>query len=101
MLQYASAFDDEIQEAHEEQVEEMMALPEEAEEMPSGSVEDEPVEKTSQSGQNEAGPPQNSHHGPYYYFYQGVYVTAYRLFYTQQLCLRKRNVYCNNSISVV
>lgn len=71
VLQYASAFDDEIQEA-QEQVEEMTPqfVPEEAEEMLPGPVEDKSVEETSQSGQNEAGTPQNSHHGPYYYFYQ-------------------------------
>ncbi|XP_057213197.1 RING finger protein 10 isoform X1 [Triplophysa rosa] len=72
VLQYASAFDDEIQGAHEEKVEETAPrhVSEGAEEMPAGSVEDKPVEETSQSGQNEAGPPQNSNHGPYYYFYQ-------------------------------
>lgn len=80
MLQYVSAFDDEIQEAHEEQVEETAPqnVSEGAEEMPEGSVEDKPVEETTQSGQNEATPPQNSNHGPFYYFYQGVYVMSYR-----------------------
>lgn len=71
VLQYASAFDDEIQEVHE-QFEEIPAenVPEVAQEMPSGPVEDKSLEETSQTGQNEAAPPQNSHHGPYYYFYQ-------------------------------
>lgn len=63
ILQYASAFDDELQEAHEEPVEEMAArsVPELAEEMPERAVEGKPVEETSQA----------AHHGPYYYFYQG------------------------------
>lgn len=71
MLQYTSAFDDEIQEVHEEQVEEMTA-PKGAEAMPTGPDVNQPVEETSKSGQNKAGLSQNSHHGPYYYFYQGV-----------------------------
>jgi len=66
-VQYASAFDDELQEAHEEPVEEMTAqsVPEVAEEMPEGTLEDKPVEETPQTSQT-------AHHGPYYYFYQGV-----------------------------
>ncbi|CAM4715034.1 unnamed protein product [Leuciscus chuanchicus] len=65
ILQYASAFDDELQEAHEEPVEEMTApsVPEVAEEMPEGALEDKPVEETPQTSQT-------AHHGPYYYFYQ-------------------------------
>lgn len=65
VLQYASAFDDELQEAHEEPVEEMAAqsVPEVAEEMPERAVEDKPVEETPQTSQA-------AHHGPYYYFYQ-------------------------------
>lgn len=66
ILQYASAFDDELQEAHEEPVEEMAAqsIPEVAEEMPERAVEGKPVEETPQTSQA-------AHHGPYYYFYQG------------------------------
>ncbi|KAK7146321.1 hypothetical protein R3I93_013918 [Phoxinus phoxinus] len=65
VLQYASAFDDEVQEAHEEPVEEVTArsVPEVAEEMPEGALEDKPVEETPQTSQT-------AHHGPYYYFYQ-------------------------------
>lgn len=65
ILQYASAFDDELQEAHVESVEEMAALsvPEVAEEMPGGALEDKPLEETPQTSQT-------AHHGPYYYFYQ-------------------------------
>uniref|UniRef100_A0A8C1Z6B6 E3 ubiquitin-protein ligase RNF10 n=1 Tax=Cyprinus carpio TaxID=7962 RepID=A0A8C1Z6B6_CYPCA len=65
ILQYASAFDDELQEAHEEPVEERVAqsVPEVAEEMPERAVEDKPVEETPQTSQA-------THHGPYYYFYQ-------------------------------
>ncbi|XP_067251293.1 RING finger protein 10 isoform X1 [Chanodichthys erythropterus] len=65
ILQYASAFDDELQEAHEEPEEEMAAqsVPEVAEEMSEGAVEDKPVEETPQTSQTAA-------HGPYYYFYQ-------------------------------
>ncbi|XP_051509598.1 RING finger protein 10-like isoform X1 [Myxocyprinus asiaticus] len=72
ILQYASAFDDEIQDLHEEPVEEMPAhnVPEVAEEIPEGPVEDKPVEDNPQASQNETGPQQNSHYGPYYYFYQ-------------------------------
>ncbi|XP_056102580.1 RING finger protein 10 isoform X2 [Rhinichthys klamathensis goyatoka] len=65
IVQYASAFDDELQEAHEEPVEEMTApsVPEGAERMPEGALEDKPVEETPQTSQT-------AHHGPYYYFYQ-------------------------------
>uniref|UniRef100_A0A673HLM9 E3 ubiquitin-protein ligase RNF10 n=1 Tax=Sinocyclocheilus rhinocerous TaxID=307959 RepID=A0A673HLM9_9TELE len=65
ILQYASAFDDELQKVHEEPVEEMAAqsIPEVAEEMPERAVEDRPLEETPQTSQA-------SHHGPYYYFYQ-------------------------------
>ncbi|XP_059379946.1 E3 ubiquitin-protein ligase RNF10-like isoform X2 [Carassius carassius] len=65
ILKYASAFDDELQEAHEEPVEESVAqsVPEVAEEMPERAVEDKPVEETPQTSQA-------AHHGPYYYFYQ-------------------------------
>ncbi|XP_052459843.1 RING finger protein 10 [Carassius gibelio] len=65
ILQYASAFDDELQEAHEEPVEERVdqSVPEVAEEMPERAVEDKPVEETPQASQA-------AHHGPYYYFYQ-------------------------------
>uniref|UniRef100_A0A671PXM5 E3 ubiquitin-protein ligase RNF10 n=1 Tax=Sinocyclocheilus anshuiensis TaxID=1608454 RepID=A0A671PXM5_9TELE len=65
ILQYASAFDDELQKVHEEPVEEMAAqsIPEVAEEMPERAVEDRPLEETTQTSQA-------SHHGPYYYFYQ-------------------------------
>ncbi|XP_067269428.1 RING finger protein 10 isoform X1 [Pseudorasbora parva] len=65
ILQYASAFDDELQEAHEEPVEELAtpSVPEVAEEMPEGALEDKPVEETPQTSQS-------AHHGPYYYFYQ-------------------------------
>ncbi len=72
ILQYASAFDDELQEAHEEPVEEMpsQSVPEVAEEMPERAVEDKPVEETPQTSQA-------AHHGPYYYFYQGVCVLVY------------------------
>lgn len=72
ILQYASAFDDELQEAHEEPVEEMAAqsVPEVAEEMPERAVEDKPVEETPQTSQA-------AHHGPYYYFYQGVCVSLF------------------------
>ncbi|XP_051525946.1 RING finger protein 10-like [Myxocyprinus asiaticus] len=72
VLQYASAFDDEIQELHEEPVEETPAqnVPEVAEEIPEEPVNDNPVEETPQTSQNEMGPMQNSHHGPFYYFYQ-------------------------------
>uniref|UniRef100_A0A9J8BZF0 E3 ubiquitin-protein ligase RNF10 n=1 Tax=Cyprinus carpio carpio TaxID=630221 RepID=A0A9J8BZF0_CYPCA len=65
ILQYASAFDDELQEAHEEPVEERVAqsVPEVAEEMPERAVEGKPVEETPQTSQA-------AHHGPYYYFYQ-------------------------------
>ncbi len=69
ILQYASAFDDELQEAHEEPVEEMpsQSVPEVSEEMPERAVEDKP-EETPQTSQA-------AHHGPYYYFYQGVCVS--------------------------
>uniref|UniRef100_A0A671Q9I1 E3 ubiquitin-protein ligase RNF10 n=1 Tax=Sinocyclocheilus anshuiensis TaxID=1608454 RepID=A0A671Q9I1_9TELE len=65
ILQYASAFDDELQEAHEEPVEEIavQSVPEVAKEMPERAVEDKPVEETPQTSQA-------AHHGPYYYFYQ-------------------------------
>ncbi|XP_077079202.1 E3 ubiquitin-protein ligase RNF10 isoform X2 [Siphateles boraxobius] len=65
ILQYASAFDDELQEAHEEPVEEVTppSLPEVAEERTEGALEDKPVEETPQTSQA-------AHHGPYYYFYQ-------------------------------
>ncbi|XP_056319361.1 RING finger protein 10 isoform X2 [Danio aesculapii] len=65
ILQYASAFDDEVQDAQEEVLEEMTnsSVPEVAGEMPEGDVEDLPVEETPQSSQT-------AHHGPYYYFYQ-------------------------------
>lgn len=65
ILQYASAFDDEVQDTQEEVVEEMTnpSVPEAAEEMPEGDVEDLPIEETPQSSQT-------AHHGPYYYFYQ-------------------------------
>lgn len=67
ILQYASAFDDEVQDTQEEVVEEMTnpSVPEAAEEMPEGDVEDLPIEETPQSSQT-------AHHGPYYYFYQGM-----------------------------
>ncbi|TTX22775.1 RING finger protein 10 [Bagarius yarrelli] len=58
VLQYASAFDDEILETSEE-------LPEVSPEQEVSAV-DEPVGETLT---NEAGPPQNFH-GPFYYFYQ-------------------------------
>uniref|UniRef100_A0A673GAF9 E3 ubiquitin-protein ligase RNF10 n=1 Tax=Sinocyclocheilus rhinocerous TaxID=307959 RepID=A0A673GAF9_9TELE len=69
ILQYASAFDDELQEAHEAPVEEIavQSVPEVAKEMPERAVEDKPVEETPQTSQA-------AHHGPYYYFYQGVCV---------------------------
>ncbi len=72
ILQYASAFDDELQEAHEEPVEEMavQSVPEVSKEMPESAVEDKPVEETPQTSQA-------AHHGPYYYFYQGVCVLVY------------------------
>ncbi|KAK3540738.1 hypothetical protein QTP70_034789 [Hemibagrus guttatus] len=61
VLQYASAFDDEIQETAEE-----VALQQEAikvaEQVPDGAKEETLT--------HEAGPQQNSQHGPYYYFYQ-------------------------------
>lgn len=41
------------------------SVPEVAEEMPEGALEDKPVEETPQTSQT-------AHHGPYYYFYQGV-----------------------------
>ncbi|XP_059359303.1 RING finger protein 10 [Carassius carassius] len=65
VLQYASAFDDELQKSHEEPVEEMAApsAPEVAEEMPERAVEDKLLEATPQTSQA-------AHHGPYYYFYQ-------------------------------
>uniref|UniRef100_A0A8C1U5N8 E3 ubiquitin-protein ligase RNF10 n=1 Tax=Cyprinus carpio TaxID=7962 RepID=A0A8C1U5N8_CYPCA len=65
ILQYASAFDDELQKSHEEPVEEMAAqsVPDVAEEMPERAVEDKPLEETPQTSQA-------AHHGPYYYFYQ-------------------------------
>ncbi|XP_005169141.1 E3 ubiquitin-protein ligase RNF10 isoform X1 [Danio rerio] len=65
ILQYASAFDDEVQDAQEEVLEEMTnpSVHEAPEEIPDGDVEDLPVEETPQSSQT-------AHHGPYYYFYQ-------------------------------
>lgn len=69
ILQYASAFDDELQEAHKDPVEEMAAhsVPGVAEEMPERAVEGKLVEETPHTSQA-------AHHGPYYYFYQGVCV---------------------------
>uniref|UniRef100_A0A672MKM5 E3 ubiquitin-protein ligase RNF10 n=1 Tax=Sinocyclocheilus grahami TaxID=75366 RepID=A0A672MKM5_SINGR len=65
ILQYASAFDDELQEAHEEPVEEIavQSVLEVAKEMPERAVVDKPVEEIPQTSQA-------AHHGPYYYFYQ-------------------------------
>ncbi|XP_016424751.1 RING finger protein 10-like [Sinocyclocheilus rhinocerous] len=80
ILQYASAFDDELQEAHEAPVEEIavQSVPEVAKEMPERAVEDKPVEETPQTSQA-------AHHGPYYYFYQGFF-----LFLADDLEKRKR-----------
>ncbi|KAK2898851.1 hypothetical protein Q8A67_010269 [Cirrhinus molitorella] len=65
ILQYASAFDDELQEAREERVEDMVApsVSEVSEEMPEVAVEEKAVEEIPQNSQG-------AHHGPYYYFYQ-------------------------------
>ncbi|XP_043102889.1 RING finger protein 10 isoform X1 [Puntigrus tetrazona] len=62
ILQYASAFDDELQEAHEEEMAARSVL-EAPEEMPEGAVGEKPVEETPQNSQA-------AQHGPYYYFYQ-------------------------------
>ncbi|XP_060737078.1 RING finger protein 10 [Tachysurus vachellii] len=60
ILQYASAFDDEIQET--------------AEELPEVPLQQEEPEVAQGLGEetlsNDAGPQQNPQHGPYYYFYQ-------------------------------
>ncbi|XP_072538641.1 E3 ubiquitin-protein ligase RNF10 [Salminus brasiliensis] len=61
ILQYASAFDDEVQDAPEEPPEEL------PEQVPEGPGEENPDQG---AGQSEAAPPQNPQHGPYYYFYQ-------------------------------
>uniref|UniRef100_A0A8C2EL64 E3 ubiquitin-protein ligase RNF10 n=1 Tax=Cyprinus carpio TaxID=7962 RepID=A0A8C2EL64_CYPCA len=81
ILQYASAFDDELQKSHEEPVEEMAAqsVPDVAEEMPERAVEDKPLEETPQTSQA-------AHHGPYYYFYQAED--------GQQMFLQPVNVRC-------
>ncbi|GAA6082003.1 RING finger protein 10 [Tachysurus ichikawai] len=60
ILQYASAFDDEIQETTEE-------LPEVPLQQEEPEVAEGPGEETLS---NDAGPQQNPQHGPYYYFYQ-------------------------------
>ncbi|KAK2840622.1 hypothetical protein Q7C36_012201 [Tachysurus vachellii] len=60
ILQYASAFDDEIQETAEE-------LPEVPLQQEEPEVAEGPGEETLS---NDAGPQQNPQHGPYYYFYQ-------------------------------
>ncbi|MCJ8735426.1 hypothetical protein PDJAM_G00246750 [Pangasius djambal] len=64
VLQYASAFDDEIQETAEElpEVSPEPEVTEAAEQVPDGPGEEALT--------HEAEPQQNSQHGPYYYFYQ-------------------------------
>lgn len=47
-----------------------LSAPEVAEEMPERAVEDKPLEATPQTSQA-------AHHGPYYYFYQGVCVCVF------------------------
>ncbi|XP_076849948.1 E3 ubiquitin-protein ligase RNF10 [Brachyhypopomus gauderio] len=70
ILQYASAFDDEVQEAPYElpfQLPELETsdVTEVAEEVPEGPEEEAPVPELSESG-----PSHTSQHGPFYYFYQ-------------------------------
>ncbi|XP_036434142.1 RING finger protein 10 isoform X1 [Colossoma macropomum] len=67
ILQYASAFDDEVQEAPEVLPEE---LPEQEVSEVTQKLPEGPAEETPPTTQSEAGPSQNSQHGPYYYFYQ-------------------------------
>ncbi|XP_053360165.1 RING finger protein 10 [Clarias gariepinus] len=64
VLQYASAFDDEIQETSDEVPE---VVPEQEVTEVAEDVLDGPREETLS---NEAGAQPNSQHGPYYYFYQ-------------------------------
>ena len=80
MLQYSSAFDDEVAEVPEDAAAELPGLPEGVlecvlEEPPEAAIdaaaEPQPEEESPPS-QAEPGRPSNSVvHGPYYYFYQG------------------------------
>ncbi|KAF4070395.1 hypothetical protein AMELA_G00285040 [Ameiurus melas] len=65
VLQYASALDEEIQETLEELPE---VLP--GQEVVSEAAKQVPGGPREETLTNEAGPQQNSQHGPYYYFYQ-------------------------------
>lgn len=81
MLQYSSAFDDEVAEVPEEATAELPGFPESilesvleepAEAMMDAASEPQPVEE-SPASQAESGRPSTSVvHGPYYYFYQGA-----------------------------
>lgn len=76
MLQYSSAFDDEVAEVPEDAAAELPGFPDGIlecvlEEPPEAAPELQPDEE-SPASQAEAGRPSTSVvHGPYYYFYQG------------------------------
>ncbi|XP_066500059.1 RING finger protein 10 isoform X2 [Hoplias malabaricus] len=79
IVQYASAFDDELQEAPKEVPEEEAA--EVTEQVLKGAEE-----KAAPTNPSEPVPPQNPEHGPYYYFYQAED--------GQQMFLNSVNVRC-------
>lgn len=90
MLQYSSAFDDEVVEVLEDTAVELPHAPESIlecvpEEIPEviideGAPEPPPDEEGSARQAEPSHPPTTVVHGPYYYFYQGGVTSA------QQLC---------------
>lgn len=89
MLQYSSAFDDEVVEVPEDTVVELPHVPESIlecvpEEIPEviideGAPEPPPDEEGSAMQAEPSHPPTSVVHGPYYYFYQGGVTSAQQL----------------------
>lgn len=80
MLQYASAFDDEVVELPEDTLAELPEIPEDIlqcvqEESPAvmvdAAAEPQPEEENCTSQAQPGRPSATAVHGPYYYFYQG------------------------------
>lgn len=83
MLQYSSAFDDEVAEVPDEGTAQLSGFPGSilesvVEELPEAMIDAAPEpqpDEESGASQTESGRPSTSVvHGPYYYFYQGAYI---------------------------